>query len=369
MNAARILIVEDQKIVSLQLRTLLTQWGYEVLDEVTSGERAIRRAREVQPDVVLMDVMLEGDLDGVDASSYIQDILHIPVIFLTGCGDEETFTRAKQVKPYGYILKPVNDVELRFSIELALERHLHGKVKPKVSDEPVPRLQESHHSTAEQIAHFPLFGQVPVDDVARFVACCKVTELAKGDVLVWEGDDKQRGFLVLEGLVGLLKTSLQGREIVVDTVRPTENYGIIGTIETDPSHITVTALVNTKVLLVPRSALTLFLSSHPQCYRPLVNEITSRLRNAHHLAKSLALDKVESRIASLLSQLQLTIGTGDKKLEVYISRNLIANMTGTTLETASRVSKQFESLGIIDVSRPGLVKILNLRKLHELAEQ
>jgi diguanylate cyclase (GGDEF)-like protein/PAS domain S-box-containing protein len=123
----RILIVEDEGVIALELQDRLTGMGYEIVGQVPSGQEAIDRTRELQPDVVLMDIILAGQMDGIEASEIIKNSLDIPVIFLTAHADERTLQRAKATQPFGYILKPFNERELQVSIEMALYKHQKEK--------------------------------------------------------------------------------------------------------------------------------------------------------------------------------------------------------------------------------------------------
>lgn len=123
MSGARILIVEDEGIEALDLQQSLVDLGYEASDIASTGEEAVKLAWETGPDLVLMDIMLSGEMDGVTAAAQIQDRLHIPIIFLTAYADEGTLQRARITGPYGYIVKPFREKELRITIDMALYKH------------------------------------------------------------------------------------------------------------------------------------------------------------------------------------------------------------------------------------------------------
>jgi PAS domain S-box-containing protein len=119
---ARILIVEDDAIVARDLKASLTKMGYFVTDIASSGEDALDMAALSRPDLVLMDIMFGGDLDGIETAQRLRDRFDIPVIYLTAYGDEATFARAKQTLPLAYVLKPFDAKELYLTIETSLER-------------------------------------------------------------------------------------------------------------------------------------------------------------------------------------------------------------------------------------------------------
>jgi PAS domain S-box-containing protein len=121
------MIVEDENIVAADMRERLKALGYEVVALVNSGEKAVRVAEETSPDLVLMDIMLKGGMDGVEASRQIRQRIDVPVIYLTACTDDLTLHRAKLSEPYGYILKPFEGRELHTTIEMAIYRHEVGR--------------------------------------------------------------------------------------------------------------------------------------------------------------------------------------------------------------------------------------------------
>lgn len=124
MTDAKILVVEDENIVALEIKKRLQKLGYIVPGVASTGEDAITKAEGILPDLVLMDIMLKGEIDGIHAAGEIRRRFNIPVIYLTAYSDEETLQRAKMTEPYGYILKPFEEDDLRTAIEIALYRHL-----------------------------------------------------------------------------------------------------------------------------------------------------------------------------------------------------------------------------------------------------
>src|SRR4051812_37196128 len=123
MTHPRILVVEDEGIVAMEIQNRLNSMGYAVVAVVPAGEAAIKKAGELQPDLVLMDIRLKGKLDGISAAEQIRAQFDIPVIFLTAYADEHTLQRAKVTEPYGYVLKPFEERELHIAMEVALYKH------------------------------------------------------------------------------------------------------------------------------------------------------------------------------------------------------------------------------------------------------
>lgn len=127
MAGERILIVEDESILAMLIKGKLKSSGYEIADWVDRGEDAIKSAREKLPDLVLMDIVLKGEMDGIEAAKRIRNSLDIPIIYLTAYSDEEVLKRARVTEPYGYLIKPFREDELRANIEMAMYKHKSEK--------------------------------------------------------------------------------------------------------------------------------------------------------------------------------------------------------------------------------------------------
>jgi CheY-like chemotaxis protein len=119
MNKTTILIVEDEAIVAADLAAKLRQLGYEVAGIVSKGEEAVVLADSLRPDLVLMDIQLEGHTDGIEAAEAISSQLDLPIIYLTAHSDAATLARAKLSGPFGFILKPFEERELATNIEIS----------------------------------------------------------------------------------------------------------------------------------------------------------------------------------------------------------------------------------------------------------
>jgi len=128
MSKAQILIVEDESIVGQDIQKRLKEMGYAVCGIAFSGEEAIEKAAEVRPDLVLMDIMLKGNLDGVEAAQQIYERFNIPVVYLTAYSDNHTLKRAEITQPFGYILKPFEERELHIAVQMALYKHKMEKL-------------------------------------------------------------------------------------------------------------------------------------------------------------------------------------------------------------------------------------------------
>jgi len=123
MSKVKILIVEDENIVAMHIKHKVESLGYHVTAITPSGEEALEKISESSPDLVLMDIVLKGRMDGIETAKKIRDAYDIPVVYLTAYSDENTLKRAKVAEPFGYLIKPFEDRELHSAIEVALYKH------------------------------------------------------------------------------------------------------------------------------------------------------------------------------------------------------------------------------------------------------
>ena len=137
----RIMIVEDESIISLDIKNSLTKLGYTVSGVAVSGEVAINKIENNRPDLILMDIHLKGEMTGIDVAEKVQSNFSIPVVYLTANADNGTFKEAIHTGPYGYLLKPFEEKELGMAIEVALHKH---------QKEQILRSSESWYATAFQ---------------------------------------------------------------------------------------------------------------------------------------------------------------------------------------------------------------------------
>ena len=123
MAKINVLVIEDESIVSKDIQHSLKKLGYNVVGAASTGEKAIELADSTKPDIILMDIMLKGEMNGIAAADEIRKNNSIPVIFLTAYADESTLSKAKITEPYGYILKPFKEIDLHTTIEMAIYKH------------------------------------------------------------------------------------------------------------------------------------------------------------------------------------------------------------------------------------------------------
>ena len=123
MSKVKVFVVEDESIVSKDIQNSLVKIGYEVVGSSATGEKAIEDIQNSSPDIVLMDIMLKGEINGIETAEIVRNNFSIPIIFLTAYADEDTLQKAKITEPHGYILKPFKEIDLQTSIEMAIYKH------------------------------------------------------------------------------------------------------------------------------------------------------------------------------------------------------------------------------------------------------
>ncbi len=129
MTKKRILVVDDDQTTANVMQLYLENFGFNVADTAFSGTEAIEKAKKLKPDLVLMDIYLGKGLDGIDSAKAIMIELHIPVIYVTAHSDEKTLRRAQMTNPYGFINKPLREIDLKTTVRFALDKNKKNPVK------------------------------------------------------------------------------------------------------------------------------------------------------------------------------------------------------------------------------------------------
>ncbi len=142
MAKANILIAEDDGIVAMDIKSRLKNLGYSVSAIVSSGKEAVKKVKENHPDLVLMDIVLKDEMDGIEAADKIRTQFRVPVVYLTAYADDKLLARAKITEPFGYIIKPFEDRELHSAIEIALYKHKAEEALQKAHDGLEKRVRE-----------------------------------------------------------------------------------------------------------------------------------------------------------------------------------------------------------------------------------
>lgn len=221
MSGKKVLVVEDEGIEALDIQHRLVAAGYTVPGIAMSGEEAIAMAREMSPDIVIMDIMLQGQIDGVMAARQICNLIDIPVIYLTAFADDGTLEKAKITEPYGYIVKPVKDRELIISIEMALYKHKMDKSLQEEVRKAYACLEEMvlQRTAALQSANVQLIEEIKQRHLAENKLLDKNTELkracaAKDSFLAKMSHELRTPLNAIIGFTGTLLMKLPGPLVI-----------------------------------------------------------------------------------------------------------------------------------------------------------
>lgn len=162
MKKHKIMIVEDEVLIAMTLSEDLKKYGYDVLPPVHKSEVAIQQAETEKPDLILMDIEIKGDLDGIETAAAIRERIDIPVIYLTAFAADQLLTRAKLTEPFGYLVKPVETRELHSTIQMALYKYKMEKERMEL----LAQLQEAREDirTLESIIPICSFCKKIRDD-------------------------------------------------------------------------------------------------------------------------------------------------------------------------------------------------------------
>ncbi len=232
---AKLLIAEDEGIIAKDLSVTLKRLGYEVVGIAKSAFDAINKANTLTPNLILMDIMLEGDVSGIEAAEEIQADLDIPIIYLTALADEETIHRAKITEPFGYLLKPFDERSLHSTIEMALYKHdINYKLRQRTLElEAEKRKTDSllHNILPiEIVEEFKLHGKIAPREYKMvtllftdFQGFTSISSKMSASALVEELNDIFKNFDAIIEDHGLEKLKTIGDSYMVGSGFPKEN--------------------------------------------------------------------------------------------------------------------------------------------------
>jgi len=152
MPSAHILVVEDERLIARDLATLLKKLGYTVVGTAASSQEALTLAREQTPDLVLLDIVLKGETDGIETAAHLKE-MGIPVIFLTAYADADTLGRVKATEPLGYLVKPFDPQDVQITLEIALQFH-------RLTQERQESLRQQFDLLQQEVRHLKRFAHV-----------------------------------------------------------------------------------------------------------------------------------------------------------------------------------------------------------------
>lgn len=382
MSIANVLVVEDESIVALDICQGLKRYGYGVFGPVATGEAAIQKAKELRPDVVLMDIMLKGPMDGIQAASQISDMTNIPIIFLTAHADKTTLERAKITEPYAYVVKPFEDSALHAALEITLYKHQslvprNGTANGDFTNgsaaadrkRTLPELTLPER--VEFLRSIKFFSDLGEDELKLLARACTEQTLKGAEFLHAGNPQETPAFVLRSGRMAMVEFGPEGKELIVELVGPGDLFGLIAAVQQFPTQLQARAYQPTDVLLIPRKTFLLLLEAHPQMGLQFARYVSHRLRDSQVLARAIAYDDVYSRIAAVLAALVPRFGRQKAESPNYlidITRQELASLTGMTVETVVRVIKTMEQAGAIGPGRRKQIEIADLNLLSTFSQ-
>jgi len=227
-------------------------------------------------------------------------------------------------------------------------------------------------SASDLLAHSPLFSPLPAKERARIEGRLVRRSYAEDETIFWEGDPAEWLVIVVEGRVKMVKHSESGRETILTTFGPGQIVGEVGVLIGDAYPASAQAIEPSVTVSLRRAEYIDLVRTYPDLAWALLQELGRRLQNAHETIRSMAVEKVERRVARVLLRLASTAGErtaeGAVRITVLLSRQEIADMAGTVLETAIRTVSKFQKQGLVD-TRDGHVVILQPHRLVAIAEE
>lgn len=373
----KVLIAEDEAVVALDIAHELESAGYSVVAQVSDGRSAVDKCAELHPDVVLLDITMPGEIDGVQAAEEIGKRFNTPVIFVTAHSDEATLQRAKLTRPSGYVMKPFEPNELRANIEIALHKAKTQYIAEEEELEEFPEAKEitellgADQAKFEGLKALTIFEGVPARELSDLARSAVIQDVNAGEFLSMDGERPNFGFVVLSGRLAVIKSTPHGKELTLDLLIPGDCSGILRALEPTELDTSIRGQTDAKLLAIPTSQLQAMAEKNPIVFKRVTTELMRRIRRTNDLALGLAHARVESRIVAALLALAPRFGrptTSDDQTRIFLTRKELADLTGTTPETAIRVTKNLEREGLLDLTKPGVIKILSLKQLRGVLE-
>ncbi len=217
----------------------------------------------------------------------------------------------------------------------------------------------------------PMFEFLEAEELDRLYSLCTTERFAKGDYIFLECDPPRSLYVLVKGEDKLLKQTDDGREMILEMVYPGEIFGEEAVFDGQPYPMTAQALDDVEVLSISRSDFFGFLRDNPDLALEIITELGSRLREAQNTIRALAMERVEWRIARVLLMLARKAGVAGKEgvsIDLPLTRQDIADMAGTTVETTIRVLSNFKKMGLVDTER-GRIILRDRARLEQMVSE
>ena len=397
MTLGKVLVVEDEDSIAEDIMELLESFDCEIVGRASSVEGVLDLVEAEEPDLVLMDIKLDGEGDGVDAAMKIREESRVPIVFLTGYSDIDLLERAKKTEPHGYLVKPFKDIDLKTTVEMALytslKRHLgassNGDTRES-QDEPYRAVFEAAEKMGkgatksfskisapltqlgteifERLRSMDEFKEVEEDDLKGLASSSIRKKHTAGDIITLEGEVQNAGFIVDEGRAVFLKSSAKGRDLIVEFLVSGDSLGLLAALENEGYPYSTRIQTESTLIWVPRHTLLELFGAYPVLGERFLTKVLTRLKKSHDFSRLLAHEKVEVRVASALETLYPHFTSHeDNETVIRMTRQELAELTGTTEETCIRVTRAMEKAGILNLSENKAIRIVNRSALQEVA--
>lgn len=224
MNKIKVLIVDDESLVVVGIKKQLKELGFNVVGTAATGKEAVNLAIQKNPDIILMDIVLQGDMDGIEAAEIIHSHMDIPIIYITAYFDEEIIRRARLTEPYAYMVKPIKSSELNANLQMAIYKYKSQKEKDEISQHItaiVPAYNEQVSIGSVVLKTRMYVDRVIVvddgsDDRTEEIAVLAGAEIIKHKVNQGKGKALETGFKAAKGSEILITLDADGQHSVTD---------------------------------------------------------------------------------------------------------------------------------------------------------
>jgi len=229
-------------------------------------------------------------------------------------------------------------------------------------------MEKDVRSGTTDLRNIALFNKLSEDELKEVIPYLSRLASRKKDVIFSEGDPSDWLYIVSEGKVKITKLSMEGKEIILEVIQPADFFGVVAVLKGFPYPANAVAMEDTRLLRISRSNLLRILDRFPNLMYCMALQLGERMKGSHETLKNIALERVESRIASLLLKLADKTGTkadGGTLIDMKLTKQDIAEMVGTTVETSIRTMSKFKKLGVVS-EKNGKILINNIEKLRSL---
>lgn len=221
------------------------------------------------------------------------------------------------------------------------------------------------------LAEVEIFGSLPAQTLAELAPHFREYALVKGEYLFFEGDKSERIYIALRGRIKVVRHSSDGKEVLLEVVPAGRPFALLSGIERYPLSASAVAMEDCTLLSIDSDHFLKLLGANPELSMSVIHDLVGRLRDARDRIRSLALERVEQRIARVLLTLADSVGKrveGRVILDLSLTRQDIASMVGTTVESAIRTMSRFQKDGILKTGHGGRIEILEMEELRKISE-